>query len=94
MISGDGRVFSGFTHISRVRLHRSSRSVGVFVSSLRPFRKCRNSRTPTPDPPDLHHQKSRSRADISPLSLIHMHTHPHADTALLCVCFQSLAAGV
>lgn len=85
MIIGHGRVFSGYTHISRVRLQKSSRSVSVFVSFLRPCQKCRGSRTPSSDPPDLHHQKSRSRADISPLSLIHMHTHPHADTTLLCV---------
>lgn len=97
MIIGHGRVFSGYTHISRLRLQKSFRSVSVFVSLVRPCWECRGSRTPSSDPPDLHRQKSRSRADISPLSSVphsHAHTHPRADTTLLCVCFQSLAAGV
>lgn len=77
MIIGHGRVFCGYTHISRLSLQKSSHSVSVFVSFLRPCQECRGSRTPSSDPPDLHRQKSRSRADISPLSSSVPHSHAH-----------------
>lgn len=41
-IAGHGRVFSGYTHISRVRPHKSSCSVSVFVSSLSELQRFKN----------------------------------------------------
>lgn len=79
-------MFSGYTHISRGRPRESSRSVVVLASSLRPWQKCKGS--PTPDPPDLHHGKSRSHADMSPLAssfLIHIHTQTLTQTQPCCV---------
>lgn len=45
-----------------------------------PCQNCRDSRTPTPGPPDLHLQKSRSHGNISPLSLSFPHSHAHTSS--------------